>query len=41
MDGGGSDDVRLNDEQRLDWLRLIRSQNVGSRAPTISRAATA
>jgi DNA processing protein len=23
--------VRLNDEQRIDWLRLIRSQNVGPR----------
>jgi DNA processing protein len=23
--------VRLNDEQRLDWLRLIRSENVGPR----------
>src|SRR5262249_3841518 len=23
--------VRLNDEQRLDWLRLIRSDNVGPR----------
>src|SRR4029077_4428186 len=22
---------RLNDEQRIDWLRLIRSQNVGPR----------
>lgn len=23
--------VQLTDEQRLDWLRLIRSQNVGPR----------
>jgi DNA processing protein len=23
--------VRLTDEQRIDWLRLIRSQNVGPR----------
>jgi hypothetical protein len=23
--------VNLTDEQRLDWLRLIRSQNVGPR----------
>jgi hypothetical protein len=23
--------VHLTDEQRLDWLRLIRSQNVGPR----------
>jgi len=23
--------VRLTDEQRLDWLRLIRSDNVGPR----------
>ena len=23
--------VHLSDEQRLDWLRLIRSQNVGPR----------
>lgn len=27
-DNGG---VRLSDEQRIDWLRLIRSQNVGPR----------
>jgi hypothetical protein len=26
------DGVRLTDEQRLDWLRLIRSENVGPRA---------
>jgi DNA processing protein len=26
-----SKDVRLSDEQRLDWLRLIRSDNVGPR----------
>jgi DNA processing protein len=26
-----SDRVRLTDEQRLDWLRLIRSENVGPR----------
>ena len=26
-----SDRTRLNDEQRLDWLRLIRSDNVGPR----------
>jgi DNA processing protein len=26
-----SDRVRLSDEQRLDWLRLIRSDNVGPR----------
>jgi DNA processing protein len=25
------DGIRLTDEQRLDWLRLIRSSNVGSR----------
>jgi hypothetical protein len=33
--GGGVDDgtkaIRLTDEQRLDWLQLIRSQNVGPR----------
>jgi hypothetical protein len=23
--------IRLTDEQRLDWLQLIRSQNVGPR----------
>jgi gluconate kinase len=23
--------VRLSDEQRLDWLRLIRSENIGPR----------
>jgi DNA processing protein len=28
---GGTDGVRLTDEQRLDWLRLIRSDNVGPR----------
>lgn len=27
----GGDGVRLSDEQRLDWLRLIRSDNVGPR----------
>ena len=27
----GTESVRLTDEQRLDWLRLIRSQNVGPR----------
>jgi hypothetical protein len=26
-----SDGVRLSQEQRLDWLRLIRSDNVGPR----------
>ncbi|HVV61120.1 MAG TPA: DNA-processing protein DprA [Pseudolabrys sp.] len=26
-----ADGVKLNDEQRLDWLRLIRSDNVGPR----------
>jgi predicted Rossmann fold nucleotide-binding protein DprA/Smf involved in DNA uptake len=25
------DGVKLSDEQRLDWLRLIRSDNVGPR----------
>jgi DNA processing protein len=25
------DDIHLTDEQRIDWLRLIRSQNVGPR----------
>jgi hypothetical protein len=25
------DSIRLTDEQRLDWLRLIRSDNVGPR----------
>jgi hypothetical protein len=28
---GIADGDRLTDEQRLDWLRLIRSQNVGPR----------
>jgi DNA processing protein len=28
---GVTDGVRLTDEQRLDWLRLIRSENVGPR----------
>jgi DNA processing protein len=27
----GIEPKRLTDEQRLDWLRLIRSQNVGPR----------
>ena len=27
----GGEPIRLSDEQRLDWLRLIRSQNVGPR----------
>jgi hypothetical protein len=27
----GKNSVQLTDEQRLDWLRLIRSQNVGPR----------
>ncbi|MFZ0425468.1 MAG: hypothetical protein WAL80_21525 [Xanthobacteraceae bacterium] len=27
----GKTGVRLTDEQRLDWLRLIRSQNIGPR----------
>ena len=26
-----SDGVKLSDEQRLDWLRLIRSDNIGPR----------
>jgi hypothetical protein len=25
------DNVRLTDEQRIDWLRLIRTPNVGPR----------
>jgi hypothetical protein len=28
---GVIDDTSLTDEQRLDWLRLIRSENVGPR----------
>jgi DNA processing protein len=27
----GTEPIRLSDEQRIDWLRLIRSQNVGPR----------
>ena len=27
----GSEGVQLTDEQRIDWLRLIRSPNVGPR----------
>ena len=27
----GTGPIRLTDEQRLDWLQLIRSQNVGPR----------
>src|SRR3954467_5413361 len=30
-DTGPNDRARLTDEQRLDWLRLIRSENVGPR----------
>jgi DNA processing protein len=29
---GNEDGVRLTDEERLDWLRLIRSENVGPRS---------
>jgi len=28
---GDGEPIRLTDEQRIDWLRLIRSQNVGPR----------
>jgi DNA processing protein len=28
---GSAENVRLTDDQRLDWLRLIRSENVGPR----------
>ncbi|MEI7806300.1 MAG: hypothetical protein WCI56_13330 [Hyphomicrobiales bacterium] len=28
---GESNGVRLTDEQRLDWLRLMRTENVGPR----------
>ncbi len=31
MDSKSRGSVRLTDEQRLDWLRLIRSENVGPR----------
>lgn len=31
MDKTVTRDIRLTDEQRLDWLRLIRSENVGPR----------
>jgi DNA processing protein len=27
----GAQSVRLTDEQRIDWLRLVRSQNIGPR----------
>jgi hypothetical protein len=27
----GKRGIRLTDEQRIDWLRLIRSQNIGPR----------
>src|ERR1044071_9009115 len=30
-DTGTVESLRLTDEQRLDWLRLIRSENVGPR----------
>jgi hypothetical protein len=28
---GTTQGIRLSDEQRLDWLRLIRSQSIGPR----------
>jgi len=28
---GNSGTIHLSDEQRIDWLRLIRSDNVGPR----------
>ena len=31
MDATVAHELRLTDEQRLDWLRLIRSDNVGPR----------
>jgi DNA processing protein len=31
MNAGGTDGQRLTDEQRLEWLRLIRSENIGPR----------
>jgi gluconate kinase len=34
LGGNVTDDkesIRLTDEQRIDWLRLIRSENVGPR----------
>ena len=31
MDKAVNEGVRLTDEQRLDWLQLIRSNNVGPR----------
>jgi DNA processing protein len=31
MGGGVTEGVKLSDEQRLDWLRLIRSDNIGPR----------
>src|SRR3989440_2839655 len=31
LHAGGKVGVRLTDEQRLDWLRLIRSEHVGPR----------
>ena len=31
MTGAEADGVKLSDSQRLDWLRLIRSENVGPR----------
>ena len=31
MEANVTREIRLNDEQRLDWLRLIRSENVGPR----------
>jgi len=30
-DKGLNDGFRLSDEQRLDWLQLIRSDNIGPR----------
>jgi hypothetical protein len=33
----GTEPIRLTDEQRLDWLRLIRSQNIGTRGIVAQR----
>jgi hypothetical protein len=35
--GDGAQAIRLTDEQRIDWLRFIRSQNVGPRGIMAAR----
>jgi hypothetical protein len=36
VSGTDGDDARLTDDQRIDWLRLIRSDNVGPRGVRVA-----